>query len=145
MKYLILIILFLSGCVTKMEVAKISGFQNSELLNASLQTDLDSGDEQEIETVAKEIDPHQAKQLLLNYSKSYYTLQVGAYPSRSIASLSAAKLNLTNSPISIEEAEVNGKKWQRVYVGKFYDKKSAMAFQKKISGDSFVKVIQDQE
>ncbi len=78
--------------------------------------------------------------------ESYYSLQVGAYPSEKLAKESGVKFSDKfgdkEAAVSYHEATVNGQVWHRVYVGKFKNKKDAEEYQKKLSGhESLIRKI----
>ena len=141
MKYLFISLMFLCGCASlesnneqidlDIEATDTAGSMSEELtLDSESQLSLDENELEGLKFESK------------RQTKPYYTLQVGAYPTRKMASLIAAKMNIKEYPILFEKAEIKGKTWQRVCIGKFKSKKSAMDFQKSLSGDSFVRTIE---
>jgi cell division protein FtsN len=145
MKYLFLSFLILSGCASFYEVDEFAEFERLENTEAKYSPSEIVAVEPEIfsdfqEEFNRNLEYESSIQPT-NHSRSFYTLQVGAYPTKKMAKLSVSKLNLKNYPVIFEKALVNGKTWQRVCVGKFRDKKSAVFLQKQISGESFVRVI----
>jgi len=76
----------------------------------------------------------------------FYSLQVGAFPNEELAREAMAKLPQTGQEAFYKEADVDGKKWFRLYVGKFNKREEAKSFQKTLSqlthgAESFVRKI----
>lgn len=63
-----------------------------------------------------------------NVSRTY-GLQVAAFPTEELARVEAKKINSHGQEVYFLPAEVNGKTWYRVYVGKFKKYSEAQAFQ----------------
>lgn len=78
--------------------------------------------------------------------KMFYSLQIGAFESEKIAYEHLVGLPVKNQYTSIESAEVKGKKWYRVLVGRFDTKSQAEDYQKDLSEkakgiESFVRKV----
>lgn len=149
MKCMLSVFLLLCGCASFNQnkvVDEFALFENVESARTVSQYSEELDQEVNTQAVAFQDDESLDYDLEAVYSiKKYYTLQVGAYPTKQIAAMRASKLNVSISPVTYEKVKVNGKTWQRVYVGKFTSKKSAENVQKKLSGDSFVKAVQVRE
>ena len=155
MKYLMVAMMLLSGCaiLNKEDDPDALDFQtpiarnlSSEAESADLKLLADINTSVEPQETASELDTMlEVKTLPLRRSGAYYTLQVGAFPNKELAKKSASRLGLQKSLISFQSAEVNGRTWQRVLVGKFKDKQAALAYQKKMASNSILRSITSED
>ncbi len=167
MKYIFIAALFISGCVNASKVDDFKDFDKMDLAESDSNTkdEFDEFDEmndvsakpvpiaendtlEEINNVEADIKVEAPREINANNikrSSAFYTVQVGAYPTKKLAKKNAAKMGVDRSIVSYQEADVNGKTWQRVYIGKFKSRRSALQFQKKLLGDSIIRNIQSQD
>ena len=78
--------------------------------------------------------------------KTYYTLQIASYPNEELAKARLSKLPYKDQAVFYRAANVKGKTWYRLYVGRFETEKDAFTFQKLFNeqiGDkkSFVRLV----
>lgn len=60
---------------------------------------------------------------------TYYSLQVGAFDSKSLAEKNLASLKANGKETFVKQAEVAGKTWYRAFIGRFNSKNEAESFQ----------------
>jgi cell division protein FtsN len=166
MRYILVALLFLCGCASAKKSDNAIAFDDTEVLDNKLTAndEFDEFDEaktapskttaaesdttREINDVEADIQPKAHRSVSPGRapaSKAFYTLQIGAYPTMKAAKKRASNIGVDKSIVSYQEADINGKTWQRVYVGKFKSKKSAMEFQKKLAVDSIIRNVQSED
>jgi cell division septation protein DedD len=79
-------------------------------------------------------------------SDSTYSIQVGAFPSETLAKEKQAALQVKDAEVYYQPAMVADKQWFRLFIGKFKSKKDAEIFQKTLKeqmqgGDSFIRKV----
>lgn len=64
--------------------------------------------------------------------KKTYSVQIAAYPYEEMARVASGKVDAKGKDVFYKPADVNGKTWYRLYVGKFEKYNDAAAFKKEI-------------
>lgn len=76
-------------------------------------------------------------------SQHYYALQIGSYPSADLAekALKEAQSDMPQQEIFYKEADVAGKKWFRLYLGRFQEFQKANLSKSEIKSDKYSTAI----
>lgn len=65
----------------------------------------------------------------------FYSIQIGAYPTEELAKENLSSMKSKGVDLYYKIAFVNGKKWYRLFMGKFKSKKDAEAYHKELTHD----------
>jgi cell division protein FtsN len=114
-------------------------------VNSQVSSNEDKKNLPQIKLIPKAVKPDiKSENTMAVKHDDFYSIQIGAYPTEELAKENLSSMKSKGADLYYKIAYVNGKKWYRLFMGKFKSKKDAEAYHKELTrekADSFIRRV----